>query len=354
MTEWEDLIAGITFDDSASASSSSSGPDGDTSGTGIVGAKYLNEELGFQLEWDGRVWEADQVSNSEDGEGVELTSDASYAYIVGTTGTAVESSQECVDALVANVESGESFENVRAASSRTERPDSPRDAAAELLTFTDTTDGSKTIAYLECRPLDGSAVLAIQFAARFENYETELPVWQELLDSIEIGQASADANDEQSDERPTSTGKSVTTPNFGVTVSYDDSVWTPKDYSDEETDQIEFEAEFGYAQVIAVAGEPDLTRCIQTMVENEQQFATDEIVTAPRPTPRPETVRGAEAELYTYTYEGESGPNDVLVYMECREMASGEGVIAVTFTTFPDAYEEALPAVEALLEGIEG
>lgn len=353
LEEWDDLIAGITVDgvsDDANTGNDQTGDD-----AGIEDGVYESAEAGFGVEWDAALWNATEVDEGEQGLGVELDSPTSFALISAVTGDYAVDPEECLQQMSGFLEAGDVVENFRVASARIERPEAAPDSTSELYTFLNTDFDSKYAAYFECRPLDNGGVLTIQFAAEMAVYEDELPRWQKVLDAITIGTIpdfSANIGI-QDDQATPESGDSVVGPNHGVEIPYDDSVWTPTDYSNDRIDQFTFDSEFGQVQVMTLDVAPDLEGCMQTLLDTEQEYATDTIDVAPRSVDRPKTVRNAEAELYSFQMDGNDGPIDVLYYVECRNVNNGDGLLAVTFTTVPSVWDAALPAFESLLAGID-
>ena len=179
MVEWEDLVAGIVTGEGTGIGEPKA--ERDQVGDG----RFEDAELGFSFEWDTDVWEA-TVIDEDDQRGAELTGDVSYAYIVATLDSGQTTGEECVDSLAANFDEFEVVEKLRTAPSRLAVPEAHPDAGAALLTFNDTDRGEKMVLYNECRVSEDGTAFSAQFIAPYSDYEDELALWQETLDSIEI------------------------------------------------------------------------------------------------------------------------------------------------------------------------
>jgi hypothetical protein len=153
---------------------------GDT-GEGV----YEDAELGFSFAWDPDAWES-AVIDVEGVSGVELFGDVSYAYIAATVDSGLASDDQCLDALAETLTADRVIDDLRSAPRRAERPEANEDAASKLLTFTDPKSGDKSVIYNECRVDSNGTAFYAQFIATFDQYEDELALWQETLDSITI------------------------------------------------------------------------------------------------------------------------------------------------------------------------
>jgi hypothetical protein len=179
MVEWEDVVAGIVTGEGTGIGEPKA--ERDQVGDG----QFSDTELGFSFEWDPDVWESTVLD--EDGlRGAELIGDVSYAYIVATLDSGLTTSEECVDSLVASFGEFEVVENLRTAPSRLAKPEAHPEAGAALLTFNDTDREEKMVLYNECRVSEDGIAFSAQFIAPYSDYEDELVIWQETLDSIEI------------------------------------------------------------------------------------------------------------------------------------------------------------------------
>jgi hypothetical protein len=105
---------------------------------------------------------------------------------VATLDSGLTTNEECVDSLVANFDEFEVVENLRTAPSRLARPEAHPEAGTALLTFNDTDREEKMVLYNECRVSEDGIAFSAQFIAPYSDYEDELVIWQETLDSIGI------------------------------------------------------------------------------------------------------------------------------------------------------------------------
>jgi hypothetical protein len=152
---------------------------------GIDGASFHSAEFGFGVSWEEGAWEASEVENDKD-HGVELVSDAS---LVTLTAVSYDLSPErCLSALQSGISEAVGEDNFEIAPDDYERPELADGASGDLFLFVNSDSDLESVMYLECReiPADG-AVLAMRFVTTIDQYEDELVVWQELLDSVETG-----------------------------------------------------------------------------------------------------------------------------------------------------------------------
>ena len=179
MEEWEDLVAGVAIGEGTGIGETRAERDR------LAGGRFEDAELGFSFEWDPEAWEAEYIESDEQ-RGAEMFGEVSYAYIAAWFDTGIEDEAECVDNLVSTFDEIDGVEEMRTAPRRLSRPDTHRDAESALLTFQDTNLDEKQVIYNECRIGDDGTVYTVQFIAPYGDYEDELPLWQETLDSIEI------------------------------------------------------------------------------------------------------------------------------------------------------------------------
>ena len=160
--------------------------------------------------------------------------------------------------------------------------------------------------------------------------------------------AEADADMERVD------GGEFSGVNYDFTVTFDDSIWAGEAYTEEGYDWLGLTSEYGQVTIIATASDVDMEGCIETLLEDEYEYATGNIDPAPRKYDLPETVDGAEGALFTYEGVDENGdPLDTIAYLECRPIEEGESLIGISYVVAAELYEDTLSDVEELLAGIE-
>jgi len=172
----------------------------------------------------------------------------------------VETGEECLDALADTFAEQQNLDELRSAPRRATRPEARRDAASKLLTFTEPNGGEKLALYNECRVNAEGTAFTAQFIASFDAYPNELPLWQETLDGIEIDAPSelVDETHRDPNVNPDLTETvNIATQNYEVEVAYEAEVRVTSDHFDGVIDHLEFDSDYGQAQVMAVSGNRD-------------------------------------------------------------------------------------------------
>jgi hypothetical protein len=326
------------------------------------GGSYVNDELGFALTWDSAHWTSEALVHDEQ-QGFELDGELSFGYIAAMPNEGEYTSQECVESIATTMEETDGIKRVRKADDEMTALETADDAYGQLYTALSTDSPTRFALYVDCRPLPGTDyMLLIHLTADASDYEVEVPYWQDLVDSVElIGASVDDARDEDADTESESdadmeqvTGGEFSSANYDFTVSFDDSIWAGESYAEEGYDWLGLTSEYGQVTVIATASEMNMDDCIDTLLEDEYDYATGNIDPASSTYDLPETVDGAAGALFTYEGVDENGgPLDTIAYFECRPIEEGESLIAISYVIAEDVYEETIPELEDLLAGIE-
>ena len=83
----------------------------------------------------------------------------------------------------------------------------------------------------------------------------------------------------------------ITSPNYGIEVTYDADIWTASDETDGELDHLVFDSEYGQAQLTAIETNETPEECLDVFVENEEKYAMDGVETASSRYDRPRVAR---------------------------------------------------------------
>jgi hypothetical protein len=199
---WSGALTSVEFDAAAAKSDSKNDsgtnpgkkktPTADTSESGISGSTYISA-IGYQVSWDDSVFTGELLDDSNPDLGLSLSSDAS---IIQFTAAGDPTASACVRA------EADVVEGLSGMSSLTRSPeDSPQsapDSASELyegtLTF-DSGDEADVVVYIECRPIgeldNATLFLVIRMVGVKDSYADQLPLWQDILDSINFFDPSA-------------------------------------------------------------------------------------------------------------------------------------------------------------------
>ena len=319
---WEDLLLAVETGSESNSNKdegSNSGKigKGESASAEIDGNAYINPEFGFTATWDEDAWTAEPLSGEDDvSSGFAVASEYSYGMII------VEELQgdfeDCAVNYAEQIGSWEAFTKFRKASNSFDLPRSADESVGALYTYVDNTNPdkpAKVVAYFECRLLP---------------------------EAVNSNNDDADAELD-----------SVTTPRFEVEMSFDPEVWEVENLSDDETDNVSLISDFGRFTLMALEYDADIESCVETLVDNEQDYALDDVVVADRVLERPELGDDAEGELYSYTFDSEDGPLDVMVYLECRQIVEGESVTGIAIFTSVETWNDALPVYQTVLDSIE-
>ena len=357
---WNELIAGID-PGNGPVHAESQAQDEDADEPAANAGSYVNDDFGFSVTWDDENWTASEYDEG-DKLGVQLENEFSFGTIFATEGSDEMSAEDCVGTIASAMEESEAFKRVRKAGGDMTAPDAAPDAYGQLYTMLYTDAPTKVALYIECRALPETPYfLVVHLTVNANEYESEAPIWQELIDGIEVTDASTSGSrneddpigDEPSRNSSGSDGEFEGV-NYNFTVAFDESVWTAEVYTEEDFDWLSLTSKYGQVTILATSADVDMQGCLDSLLEDEYEYATGNIDPAPRSFDLPETDRDAEGALYAYEGVTEDGePVDTIVYFDCRSINEGESLIGITFVTTPEQYEDALPALEELLSGIE-
>ena len=199
------LLSGGLLAPAPAAAQADEGLDGDT---------YTSEEYGWSVEFDDRVWEAQELD--EDGYvGVRLAMEDIGFVDVGVYG-ALEGvgAEECLEGLDQFYTGGETWQDLEPARGF-DLPETAPSAEAELYAGTLVLDESDldALLYLECREVDAAA-LSVEFTAVENAYEDAIPELEELLAAIDTGTPSGGdtGDDGPSSDDPVDRGDDDPTP----------------------------------------------------------------------------------------------------------------------------------------------
>lgn len=374
VSEWESVLGDIEVDDRGSSNSRDDDDDRGNSNSsqsaGLDGDVYYAPEYGFSVTFDEDDWAARELEADEEmGTGIEVTTPASIGWI--TVGDELTGDfEDCAVTYAEGISEYEAISRFKVASKKFDLPKTDRDAVGALYTFTqETEDGSvKSIAYFECRELGEGLFASIFLGTEQDVYADELPAWEDLLGGIEIdgsskGEENTDepsrdetdepSRDNNSDEPVSNADASFVGPNFGFSVALDESVWTFEDLSDNGNDFLSLESEFAIGTIIGFTGAYDPATCMELLITLKAGDDATSFDIAPESMERPKTARDATGELFVYSYEGDNGPIEVVMWIECRSLVGGDASLGLALSTVPAIYEDALPEFEAVLAGID-
>ena len=196
---WSGALTSVEFDATSAASDKGSKEDSGTKPSkkktptaktpesGIDGSTYASA-IGYQVSWDDSVYTGQLLDDSNPDLGLSLSSDGS---ILQFSAAGDPDAESCVEAEAGSV--GKLSGMGRLSRSREDSPQAGSDSASQLykstLTF-DSGNEADVVIYIECRPMgeldNATLFLVIRMVGVQSAYADELPLWQDILDSITL------------------------------------------------------------------------------------------------------------------------------------------------------------------------
>lgn len=317
-------------------------------GDKLTNGTYESPSYDFGISWDRTVWSAEESDNGKGTEGAWFDSGISLVYIVVKPETA-DDDATCVDAMVGLWM--DDYPDGEVAPSRYDRPENPLGGAAELVTATFVSgDGLKSdlLVYWSCTMLPSGDATLLVFGQTYEDsYDSQLPYWNDLLGGVSLGGAEApgDAPDDAPSD-PSGGEIETYTSDDGYEVDYDADQWT----LEVDDGVVDFTGEKLGIKLIPTDVVDDVDVCVQYFVDmwaDRPDQATIETVEST--VERPELAPGAAGDLYAVKL-GDTNQRFAF-YVECRELPTGE-FLSIMVTASMTGYRQALPTIQALLDGI--
>jgi hypothetical protein len=322
----------------------------------VKGNSYASESFGFSLSWDASVWTGQDATLADGAEGVRLDSpQAGYGMIMAVPAANVDP-----EACLAYLESswGDDSEGITEfspAPRRTEEPASPIGGEhgvydAHIKAGTDETD---LTFYLECLPIQGGdAALMVSLITSTGAYPDAIPLWEDLLATVEIDTAGSTGATGHSGHSSTTAGKEQTYEDAaGYSVSYDAAVWDGTPWKGDGDTGIELDngTTLVYVRTLSLAGE-ELRNCPLDIAAQFQQGETfGPLRKAPASMEHPVIADGAEAGLWTTNIT--NSVSKYVFYAECRDLGDGVALAVIALTDNAN-YADELPLIQAVLDGI--
>ena len=365
---WESIFDEIAVDDASTSSDRGDDNGDDDSGknaperSGLDGDIYFAPEFGFSATWDEDVWTVRELTEDDNmGTGIEVSTEGSIGYV--SVGNEIRGDlEDCAVTYAEGFGEYDAISKMKKASKKFDLPATADDAAGALYTFTQATedDSVKMIGYFECRLLADESAAMILLATMQATYEDEVGAWEDLLSGIEIdGAAKSDDEPQDKDDEPvdnneemSNTDASFVGPNFGFSVTVDESVWAINDLSDENNDFLDMQSEFAIGTIIGFDAAYDPASCLELLIGLKVGDTALSFDVAPDSMKRPKLTKGATGELFVYSVEGEDGPIELAMYVECRPLAGGDASLGIVLVTVPEAYDVAAPEFTKVLKGV--
>ena len=362
LPDFEELTAGLDLKDAHPAGEDAR----------VTKETFTDPIRGWSIDYDPAVWELDgpmeQFADDEDGKRVQTGSGAGLwgkpfdsrgnVYIFGDNANG-DDTAACLDALRQSQLEGWPEDDVREA--EVDPPATLEDAEWELYELT---SSSVSGLYISCAPLvDGESALTITWSlGDAESYEQALPAFEKLLAGLDLSKAHpAGEGGGGGAEKET-----FTDPIFGWSIAWDPEAWEASGPTESigEDDKPGTEMDFlgrdyeamGYVRIASVATVSlDPASCVDIFKpKTSAELTGDGGVVENRQEPDvelPAAPDDAVGRLFTYNA---GSPPDQMTYLECRTLVEGEAMLLIEWY-LPEftRYEQALPAFEELIEGLD-
>ncbi|MDQ2681908.1 MAG: hypothetical protein M3Y37_00130, partial [Chloroflexota bacterium] len=254
-------------------------------------------------------------------------------------------------------------------------PETDPDARAALYRYEyenpDTGDTGVFVQYFECRDLlmNGDpiedVVLTFDMGIEEESYEDVLPVWEEMLASIEWDAEGAtdpgQGGGSTTELEPGLSDGAYLDANDGWAVTWDDSVLTGEEWiasEDGDVAGVQLTTDTGNFLTIFAMEASSLRQCVTRQIEVTEgsQFTDFEEVDD---VDLPQTSDEGRAALYQGIYESDTGDElDIYLYSDCRPLILGgeeddDRFLVASILSTVDQWEDELPIWSEVLTAIE-
>ena len=320
---------------------------------------YESEMFGFTVEWDQEVWNGEAIPADETTEGVAVDTPLTWGNIRGSAWDRVDE-EACVEYMVETFQDGESVKSVKRAPRATEAPSSELggEQGLYIMTMDPSEDGDTELAmYLQCVSIaDDEAALMIMLIANVSAYESELPIWNELLAGIEPGDgpANIDTGNQKSDEPEREGDGEYVNGELGFALSWDSEHWTSEEIEHDVQQGIELDGELSFGYIAAMPNEGEYTpeECVESIASKMEETdgfkrvrkADDDMTVL-------ETSDDAFGQLYTAL--STDSPTRFALYVDCRPLPETDFMLLIHLTTDANDYEDEAPFWQELVDSVE-
>lgn len=352
-----DVVNGIAL--SGEATPDDNGADTGDDGNGLSDTGYIDPTYHFGVEFDTDLDPRILENSDGDQTGVVFGTDYSMA-VKSWQGSRART---CINDEI-DIFAEDALGDVDDADDDIDLPDSPDAERSSLveMTYTGTEDDEvQVLLYVECRPMmvEGEEVedvfLQVTFLSASNDWDDNLPVLQDVLDSLTFD-AEADANQgNDSDQDPAADGTFTST--LGYALTWDADAWT---YAPLNEDQPEGGFTLSRAEAIITvqaAADPTLDDCVDAEIGVVEQLDGMGNLTRERDAESLEPGSDSESTFQSGTVELSNGDTPIYVYVECRPL-SGEIdgnplALVIRMIVVQDSYEDLRPELQSMLDDIE-
>lgn len=319
---------------------------------------YESTRFGFSITYDDTQWVGEELEGEDGNEGIALENALTWSNIRGVEREDMDE-EACLEYMAEQFEDGETMRGFRRAPRSVEVPEAEIGGEAGLYSLEmGREEPVEFYTYLQCVAIaDDTAALMIMMAVPQTAYDDALPTWNELLAGIEIGEpsddeASAPDDARRDDEADTAGAGSYVAEEIGLTIEWDETVWTGTVFDDESGYGVEFDTEVSFGYVSPQAAEETTPEyCVEIMTSNLESSDAFKRVRAASSDYEP--IEGDESGSFgLFTALMTESPDRVVFYLECRPTLDDEQMLLIYISTSATDYEDEHDAWQELIDGI--
>ncbi|MDQ3043857.1 MAG: hypothetical protein M3R06_01720, partial [Chloroflexota bacterium] len=341
------LLAGFT-EGSAAGDSTALQPAADA---GVDSNSYTSPTYGFTLTWNQAIWGVSDVVSQDGFDQLLLTNGPSSVYIEGYADGAGDPTA-CLTENITALREVEGVSDYTLREDSAGRPlaggDSTRAFATYDLTYINPAGGRVGfVNFVECRALvPGESVVVVTLFVSAEDYESELPLVEDILAALTLP-------DDRAAATPTAVNRSFTSPTFGFRLTWGETWTPPESGASGRPDQILLD---NGVSLVTISGTPrsaneTSTSCVEAVaVAIGDDPRNEDLIPVTNPDGTPfggEDPSGAYA-LYRFTTDDVPS----VAYIECRTTEDGTGFIQILQLVPEVAYDEQITARRELLDAL--
>ncbi|MBA2754973.1 MAG: hypothetical protein H0U40_11010 [Chloroflexia bacterium] len=332
-------------------------PGGTADETGVDGDAYESPTFGYTLEWDEDLWTVNE-ERTEVGDRDVLTldyADGGFLFIEGYE----DYDGDPADCLVGSADEilgTDEVEDVEPLEDDGGDVIEGEDGGVAFAAYSLLLGEEDAIAYFDCRTLvEDEAVLAFSLIVAGAAGEDAIADLADLQDTLELADEGGSVSDDDATqtaeaEDGSSAGVETYESDAGWTVEFDTGVWSPVEPSDEQEFELRLNSTASTADFTVFEDfDGDAEACVEDRVARIGNGTFDEIDEVEGVT----GDAGQASATYELAFEGDDGPVELTVYVECRTVVAGESVVEILFASEPDDFDAELEAFGDVLDAIE-
>nr|MBA3337355.1 hypothetical protein [Chloroflexia bacterium] len=320
------------------------------SDAGVDGASYTSPTHSYTIAWDLAIWNVSDVTSQDGFDQLVLSNGPSSVYIEGYADGAGDPTA-CLTENIATLRAVEGVTDYKLREDAVGRPlaggDSTRAFATyDLAYLSPSGERAGFVNFVECRTLvPGESVVVITLFVAAEEYESELPVVEELLTALTLPGAQPAAT-------PLTTDRTYRGLSF--TLSWNES-WTPRDDTAlADSDRIVLDNGMSIVTITgtALGANETLAACVESVAAALAAEPRSESVTPV--TNAAGSPIGGEDEAGAFAlYRFTTDATPSVAYIECRPTLDGASAIQILQLVPEVAYNDQITARRELLDTLE-